>query len=375
MIKVFQVSSDSNIGGAGKCILTFLEHYDRSRFDMTVVLPENSLLKPEVEKLGVRVIEVPGIAEKSLSFEGIKNLRKLFKREKPDVIHTHASMSARIAAKTCGVKGIVYTRHSVFEPSPSISKGIGKIVNGFVNNYFTDRIIAVAEAAKKNLTDCGVSEKKISVILNGIKPVEPISEYEKSIVRKEYGISDDETVISLLARIEEVKGHEILIDAAKKVIDRGFNIKVLIAGTGSHEDKVKQRVKELGLDDRIIFTGFVKDVRGIVNITDISANASYGTEATSIALLEGMCLGKPAVVSEFGGNPGVIENGVNGLLFPSKNADEMAECLCSVLGNRELYEKMCKGAVDTFNRKFTADIYTDGIQSVYESFFTKEFEQ
>ena len=242
MIKVFQVSSDSNIGGAGKCILTFLEHYNRDEFDMSVVLPRGSLLKPEVESLNVRVIEVEGIAEKSLSIDGIKTLKKLFASEKPDIVHTHASMSARIAAKLTGVKGIVYTRHSVFDPSPRISKGLGKLINGFINNFFTDKIIAVAEAAKKNLTDCGVDGNKVTVILNGIKPVEPITDSEKLNVKNAYGIGDNETVISLLARIEEVKGHDILIDAAAKVLAKGYNIKVLIAGTGSREEALKQKV-------------------------------------------------------------------------------------------------------------------------------------
>ncbi len=366
MIKVFQVSSDSNIGGAGKCILTFLEHYDRKLYDMSVVLPKGSLLKAEVLKRNVPVIEAEGIGEKSLGYEGIKNLIKIFREEKPDIVHTHASMSARIAARICGVSGIVYTRHSVFEPSPKISKGIGKKINGFINNFFTDKIIAVAEAAKQNLVDCGVSDKKISVVLNGIKPVAPMSDEEKAETREKYGISPNEKVISLMARIEDVKGHKYLIDAARSVLDRGFDIKVLIAGTGSLENELKAKVSEMGLSQRIIFTGFVEDVRGIINITDISANASFGTEATSIALLEGMCLGKPAVVSDFGGNPGVIKDGVNGFLFPSENAEAMADRLCGILSDEGLYKKLSRGAKETFEKKFTAEVYTENIENIYQ---------
>lgn len=367
MIKVLQVSSDTNIGGAGKCILTFLENYDRNRFDMAVVLPKNSLLKPHIEALGVRIIEADGIADKSLGREGISSLKKIFRAEKPDVIHTHASMSARIAARLCGKIKIVYTRHCVYEPSPRISKGIGKKINGFINNYFTDEIIAVAEAAKKNLTDSGVDERKIKVILNGIKPVEPISDDEKAEIRKKYGIGENQKVVSILARLEPVKGHEFLLKAAKTVRDRGFDVKFLIAGTGSIENELREMSDSMGLSDTVIFTGFVSDVRGIVNITDISANASYGTEATSIALLEGMCLGKPAVVSDFGGNPGVIESGVNGFLFESKNASQMADRLCEILSDNGLYQKLSEGSVKRFNEKFTADIYTQNIENVYSA--------
>ncbi len=110
--------------------------------------------------MNIPVIEVDGIADKSLDFAAVKKLRMIFKRERPDIVHTHASMSARIAAKQAGAK-VVYTRHSVFEPSKKISRGIGKVINGMINNHYADSIIAVAEAAKDNLTDTGVKESKI----------------------------------------------------------------------------------------------------------------------------------------------------------------------------------------------------------------------
>ena len=150
MLKVMQVSSDTNIGGAGKCILTFLKFYNREKFEIPVLLPEGSLLKKECEALGAKVFEINGMKDKSFDIGAIKELIKVFKKEKPDIVHAHASMSAKIAAKLCGIK-VVYTRHSVFEPSPKISKGIGKFLSGLANNSTADEIIAVAEAAKDNL--------------------------------------------------------------------------------------------------------------------------------------------------------------------------------------------------------------------------------
>ena len=93
-IKVIEVSSDTNIGGAGKCLLTLLENFDYNTFDVKVVLPKNSLLKPHIDKMNIPVIEVDGIADKSLDFTAVKELRMIFKRERPDIVHTHASMSA-----------------------------------------------------------------------------------------------------------------------------------------------------------------------------------------------------------------------------------------------------------------------------------------
>ena len=102
-----------------------MKYYDKSKFDVKVVIPRDSLLKPELEALGAYVIEADGISDKSLSAKGIKSLKRIFKKHKPQIIHAHASMSARFAGRLYGKAKIVFTRHSVFEPSKRISSGIG----------------------------------------------------------------------------------------------------------------------------------------------------------------------------------------------------------------------------------------------------------
>ncbi len=362
--KIIEVSSDTNIGGAGKCLLTLLENFDYNKLEVKVILPENSLLKPHIDAMGIPVIEVSGIADKSLDWGAVGELKRIFKAEKPDLVHTHASMSARIAAKMAGAK-IVYTRHSVFPPSPRISRGLGKIINGAVNNYLSDGIIAVAEAAKDNLTDTGVSDKKISVILNGVEPLTPVSADDKAKLRNRFSLSEGEKAVSIVARLEDIKGHDYFIDAAAKLLHEGINAKFFIAGTGSYEEHLKAKVKDMGLEDKIIFTGFISDVDKLMNVTDIQANASFGTEATSLALLEGMSLGIPAAVSDFGGNPGVIKDGVNGFVVPKKNADALADALRKLLTDEALYKKLSDGAKAIFAQTFTAKAMTRNTEKLY----------
>lgn len=338
MRKIIEVSSDTNIGGAGKCLITLLKNFNYDKFCVKVILPCNSLLKEQIENLGIEVIEVDGIAEKSLSVTAINKLKEIFKTEKPDLVHTHASMSARIAARLAGAK-IVYTRHSVFPPSPKISKGVGKLINGAINNYLADGIIAVAEAAKDNLTDTGINENKVRVILNGVDGLMQVSKDEKDKIKKRFNVNN-EKVVSIVARLEDIKGHKYFIDAADEILKNDKNVKFFIAGTGSYEENLKKKVKELHREDNIIFTGFIADVDKLMAITDIQVNASYGTEATSLALLEGMSIGIPAVVSDFGGNPGVIADGENGFIVPKQNSKALADKLFILLSDKDLYDKM-----------------------------------
>lgn len=367
MIKVVNVISDTNIGGAGKCVLTFLKHYDKSKIDLTIVVPKDSLLIPEIQSLNGKYIETSGIADKSLSREGINCLKKIFKEIKPDIVHSHGCMSARIAARLYGRCKIIYTRHSVFEPSPKISKGIGKVINGFINNKTCDKIIAVAEAAKDNLTATGVRNSKIIVIQNGVKPLEVISDEQKKILRLNYNVADDEFLIGIVARLNEVKGHIYLLEALKMLCDEGFKIKLLIAGTGDYEQNIREKITELGIVHNVIMAGFVTDVTGIMNILDANMNASFGTEATSLSLLEGMSIGVPAIVSDFGGNPGVVTHGENGLIFETKNSLDLYQKLKMFLSDETMRQSMINKSKKIFANKFTAEKNTSDIQNVYFS--------
>lgn len=369
--RIIEVSTDTNIGGAGKCLITLLKNFDYENFDVKVILPPDSLLKPEIDALGTEVIEVAGIADKSLDLKAIKTLKQIFKREKPDLVHTHASMSARIAARQAGAK-VVYTRHSVFPQSKRLTTFPGKFINGLINNHYSDSIIAVAEAAKDNLTETGVSEKKIKVILNGVDGLKTVSEEEKSLIRRRFGVNDGEKVVSIVARLEDIKGHDYFIEAAKMLKDEGVHAKFFIAGTGSYEGHLKEKVKELGLDGTVIFTGFIADVDKLMSITDIQANASYGTEATSLALLEGMSIGVPAVVSDFGGNPGVIKDGENGFVVAKQNSAALKNGLKKLLEDRDLYQKMSQRSKEIFNATFTSRIMTKNTENLYIETIGKE---
>ena len=369
--KIIEVSTDTNIGGAGKCLITLLKNFDYDKFDVKVILPPDSLLKAEIEALGIGVTEVSGIAEKSLDINSIKALRKIFKEEKPDIVHTHASMSARIAARQAGA-GVIYTRHSVFPQPRKLTTFPGKQINGFINNYYRDGIIAVADAAKDNLTDTGVDAGKIKVILNGVDGLKPVTDEQKCIIHRRFGVEDGEKVISIVARLEDIKGHKYFIEAAEMLVDEGVNAKFIIAGTGSYENELKAMVKRLHLEKSVIFTGFITDVDKLMSITDIQVNASYGTEATSLALLEGMSIGVPAVVSDFGGNPGVIKDGKNGYVVPKQNSAALKKGIERLLCDDERYNIMSAISKEMFNSTFTAEAMTRNTEEFYNEIIERK---
>ena len=242
-IKVLNIISDTNIGGAGKCIITYCKNYDSNKFEIIVVMPKNSLLKPEIEKCKVKVIEIDGLKDKSLDFTAIGKIKKIIKEIKPDIVHTHASLSARLAAKQYGKCKIIYTKHCDFPISDKFRYGIVRKVNQILNENLTDKIIATSELAKENLIKQGIREELIETVLNGVDGFKEISQEEKIKIREKYKIKPEEITIGYLARIEELKGHGYFIEAAEKLKQKPYRF--LIMGSGSYEETAKKKVKEL----------------------------------------------------------------------------------------------------------------------------------
>ena len=365
MIRVLNIISDTNIGGAGRVILNYLNYTDKSRFETLVAVPRGSLLKEPLEQAGAKVYEVDGMADRSYHKDDVKLLKELIRRVKPDLVHTHGSFSGRIAARRCHVP-VVYSRHSAFPVPAKLKYPPGRWVNKLVNEHYADRIIAVSPATRDNLTDGGISPKKITVVMNGVAPVERASPQDRAALRESLGIPEDTVVFGILARIEDYKGHLYLVEAARVLKDRGITgFRVLIAGTGSFEQEVARAVKEMGVEDVVEMLGFRSDVARLLSALDVQLNASYGTEATSLALLEGMSLGLPTVASDYGGNPWVIENGKEGFLFPSQNADALADAMERLILDPELRQAMGRRALERYQREFTGEVFARNTEKIY----------
>lgn len=365
MMRVLNIISDTNIGGAGRVILNYLRYADRTKFETLVAIPRGSLLKEPLEKEHVQVYEVDGMADRSYNKEDVKLLQDLIRQVKPDLVHTHGALSGRIAAKRCHVP-VVYSRHSAFPVPAKLKYPPGRWVNKLINEHYADHIIAVSPATRDNLVESGISPKKITVVMNGIAPVPETSPEERAALRESLGLEKNTFVFGILARMEDYKGHLYLVHAAKLLKDQGrTNFRVLMAGTGSFEEEVARAVVEMGVEDVVQMLGFRSDVDQLLNILDVQLNASYGTEATSLALLEGMSLGLPSIVSDYGGNPFLVEHGVNGLVFPSQDSLALSKCMTRLMDHPNEVKAMGQRAKERFNAQFTGPVFAQNIERIY----------
>lgn len=359
--KICHILTDKNIGGAGRWLLYYLKYCNREIFEVKVILPRDSQLVPEVKKTGIGLILIEMMEESSYDRGAIRIFTDILKKEKPDIVHTHASFSARIAARRAKVKTIMNTKHCMESISTSRWK---RMLKGWINCRYSDKIIAVSEAVKQSMIAGGTDPNQIVTIYNGVDLLSPLKEERKKELKKAYQIEENKFTVGILARLEEVKDHHTFLLAAKKVIEMQQNITFLIAGTGSLEEKLKQEAKDLGLLEHLVFTGFVKEIEELTALLDLNVITSK-EEALCLSIIEGMSIGIPAVGTDSGGVREIIQSGENGELIPIGDWEALANKIMTLAIEKKTYERYSENAIKTVKRYFLARNMVQKIEALY----------
>ena len=364
-MKIIEAISDMNIGGAGVLLVTRLRADKDMRDRTVVVLPKGSMLIKRMLEIGVRVIEVEACRDRSFDVFAIPKYVRIIKQVSPDTVNCHGCLSFRIAALLCGVPVRIYTRHCAFPIKEWQKNFILKSIVGRFQMILSNGIIAVVEAAKNDLVDMGVDPSRVRVIINGVKGLERFSEDERLNIRRSLSIPRDAVVVGIFARLEAYKGHMDLIEAASILLSYSDKYRFLIVGGGSLEKMLKDICKKKGIYEKFIFTGFVDDVTTYFNVTDINVNCSHGTETSSLALSEGMSLGIPCIASDFGGNGYMVQNDVNGFVYPVYDGKRLAVLIEKISDDGALRERLSRNAYMRFSGELNDKKMTEATYSYY----------
>lgn len=365
-MKVLHVISDSNIGGAGVLLCNLLSTFDREAVQSTVALPCGSKLAPRFLKMGIPVLYLSEDCDRA-SPNSVWELLHIIKRSGAEIVHANAALSARVAARLCRVP-VVHTRHCCFPPTGLFSKAFIRRAAGLCNRMLSDFVIATADAAAENLRQLGIPENKIRIIINGSLPVRDVDDGTLEAIREAYGIAKADFTVGICARLENCKGHDTFLDAAVILRESHPEIpfRFLIVGSGSRREELKKMATELGLDDCVTFTGFVSDMAPIYRILRVGVNCSCGTETSCLAISEGMSVGLPTVASDYGGNVAMIGESGAGFLFPTGDAEALANAILRIAEDEDLEKQMKSLAKERYLSHFTAEKMSRQVQQVYE---------
>lgn len=356
-IKVMHVISDSNFGGAGKYLLQICKYIDKDKFQLIVVVPKGSILTTYIGQIpNINIIEIDGIDTKSFDFSGVKELLSLVKEIKPHIIHSHACLSARIAAYLRGNRKVIYTRHSLLP----VSKGIKTTLKTLLSRILSNKVIAVSKAVKNNLIAEGEREEDIYLVYNGVDL--PNRSYDIDELRNKYNVSNKDIIITLVGRLETVKGQEHLLKIIEILKDKTHGFKVLLVGEGSNRVNLETYVKEKELP--VDFLGHINTIDEIYSLSDIIVNTS-NSEALSFATLEGFSHKKPVVAFDIDGINEVIDDGVDGYLVDFQDYEAFSERLFKLMTNKDLRVTLGENGYEKVKSKFTVEGMVKEIEKIY----------
>lgn len=357
-IKVCHVLTDTNIGGAGTALVNLLTACDRERFAFSVVLPYGSAAAPLVEKTGADIFFAHGIADRSAAPAAIPALTRIFRRLRPDIVHTHASLSARLAARAAAVPVIIMTRHCA-DPLPRVFSAAG----GILLRGCCTRAIAVGDDAADALAACGFPRERIDVILNGTAPLREPTEAELDAAREKLGINKDDFTVGIFARLEKRKAHEVFLEAARLCTEKAPDIRFLVVGDGSRRTELEEMSRRMGLAERVRFCSFCPDIAPLMALCAANVNTSVPGEVSSLAITEGLSLGVPPVVSRCRGSE-LLTDGC-GIVTTPGSAESTADAVMRLYSNRGLQKELSAAARLRYAEHFTACEYAQRTEAVY----------
>jgi glycosyltransferase involved in cell wall biosynthesis len=234
-------------------------------------------------------------------------------------------------------------------------------------------IIAVSEKVAKVLGRRPlVNRNKIAVVNYGIDlEVFRSSEKKRRETRIALKLLEEDRVILFLSLISKQKGADVALRAFKVLSREAKNIKLIVAGDGDYLPGAKQLAKTLGIADKVIFPGFVRneDTSLFYNVSDVFIFPTLRLESFGIVLAEAMACGKPVIASNIGSIPNVIDHEINGILFPPGDFRELANQIKRLLNDRmhskELSEKARLKATERFGLERmverTIEVFESGI--------------
>lgn len=285
------------------------------------------------------------IQRSPFSFKNIKayiQLKKIMKSEKFDAIHCHSPMGgvlARLAAKSVGIKPIIYTAHGFhfYKGAPIKNWLLYYSIEYWLARY-TDVIITI------NQEDYERANKSFKARNIEYVPGVGIDIRKKDCInidiqqkRKDIGLPEDSFVLLSVGELNENKNHESVIKAIAKL--KNPNVFYVICGKGSLQNYLTKLINELELDKQVKLLGYRKDIVEICKIVDAFIFPSF-REGLSVALMEAMSTGLPIICSKIRGNTDLIDEGKGGYLVIPNDIEGYLKTINKLIKNEELRKEM-----------------------------------
>ena len=379
-LKICHLITRMIIGGAQENTLFSCRGQIENGHDVTLATgptsgPEGKLLEEQnVDGLKIDIFPNMIRALNPLKdFKAYLELKKYFKEQQFDVVHTHASKAGiigRAAAWAAKVPAVIHTVHGpAFHRYEKAWKNKLYISAEKFAAKRCHKIVCVADAMTQQFLEAGISRPEMyQTVYSGMNLDDYLELDGDKSLRAKYDIPEEAVVIGKIARLFELKGHEFLIQAAKRLIEKNKNVHILLIGDGLLRAEIEMEIKKLGIENNFHFSGLIppRDVPKHTAAMDIVCHLSL-REGLPRAVVQGLAAEKPVVAYNLDGAPEVVFNNETGFICPAESVDEVTEALEKLVNSEELRKKLGQAGRKLVSEKFAWQKMVDDLEMVYAS--------
>ena len=336
---------ESHLHGVTRLCGWWIPEFDKGEFCVSAVtLRGRDSAGDYLENLGV---PMHYLGRSSFDPRVIPALISLIRRERIDLLHLHgygATNFGRICSLLLGIPCIVH-EHIVDEHIPAVQRVADRLLS-----RANTSAIAISKAVREFMVGPrAVPRERVEVIYNGI----PLDAYADDTPadtswREAAGIPAHYRLVTIVGRLNELKGHRYFLEAAAVVAEHQPDVGFVVVGDGELMDALREQANQLGIGERVFFLGHRDDVPDILRASDISVVASL-SEGGPLVLFEAMAGRCATVMTETCGLAELIEEGRNGFVVPARDSSAIAAKTLALLEDPDLSKEIAEhGREDAF---------------------------
>ena len=345
MKKILHIANTNRFSGAENVICQIIGMFrDRYPEIEMVYVSRDGQIREALKERNIRFIPVESVS--------VKELKRVIKEERPDVVHAHDMKASVMAALVCRkIRLISHIHNNNFDSRGVSLKSLAYMIAGWKAHH----IFWVSQSSFDGYCFHDCFKKKSSVLYN-IIDVDAL--YEKmSLDEQEYNYD-----VCYVGRLTYQKDPLRLLSIIKKIMDMNPLLKVAIVGTGEMEDEVKRKWTEFDLKNNVNLLGFRPNPLKIIHSSKVMVMSSRW-EGTPMCALESMALGTPIVSTPVDGMVDLIENDVTGYL--SDNDDVLADRIVRIVSDDELRSRLSMNCIEDARRRNDISVYKEELKKAY----------
>jgi glycosyltransferase involved in cell wall biosynthesis len=355
-LRVLHIEAGCHLYGGARQVLYLLEGLKRQGVGSLLVCPTGSAIAEAARGHCERVHAIHMGGDLDLGL--VPRLRRLIRSEGPDLVHVHsrrgADLLGGIAARLAGVPAVLSRR--VDNPESWLAMRLKYPLYA--------KVITISEGIRQVLLAAGLPPEKVVCVRSAVDGTAYQAACDGDWFRKEFGLPPDAHTLAVVAQLIERKGHGYLLDALPGVIARHPDVRVLLFGQGPLEAELRDRIRRLGLADRVRLAGFRSDLERILPCLDLVAHPAT-LEGLGVSLLQAAAAGLPIVAARAGGIPEVVRDGENGLLVPPGDSRSLGDAMLWMLDHPDQAHALGARGRALVEREFSVPAMVAGNLRVY----------